>query len=57
MVALLGRLALSFIFMLVFILPFLFLLKLGFDLKSSPKVFGIGAVANYVARPVVEVVF
>ena len=57
MVALLRRLTLSFIFILVFILPFLFLLKLGFGLKSSPKVFGVGAVANYVARPVVEVAF
>ena len=43
--------------MLVFILPFLFLLKLRFGLKSLPKVFGVGVVANYVARPVVEVVF
>ena len=43
--------------MLIFILPFLFLLKLGFGLKSSSKVFGVGAVTNYIARPVVEVVF
>ena len=45
------------IFILIFILPFLFLFKLRFSLKSSPKVFGVAAVTNYVARLVVKVVF